>query len=130
MGFLNRRSRRTQRKTGLVARASGAFAFETQGDDIVAPAKQRAEQLGLSFRDANCGGVATWLLWCRALTKTDHVLDELAPEEKQAAFRILEVAVSGEPDDACGEVVIHLLAHFALDRAFDLLGVRNPELSG
>jgi hypothetical protein len=31
--------------------------------------------------------------------KTDHVFDELIPEEEQTAFGVLEIAFSGELDD-------------------------------
>lgn len=49
------------------------------------------------------------------LTKTNHVLDELVPEENQAAFGVMEMTVLGELDDAGFEVVIDLLAHLGLD---------------
>lgn len=40
------------------------------------------------------------------------------------------MAVASEPDDAGGEVVSDLSAHFRLDRALDFLGIGNPELLG
>lgn len=50
--------------------------------------------------------------------KTDHVFNELIPEENQAAFGVLEIAIASELNDAGLEVVIDLLAHFGFDGFF------------
>ena len=64
----------------------------------------------------------------RLLAKTDHVLDVLAPEEKQTAFGVLEISIAREFDDFGSEVVFHLDTHFRFHRVFQFLRIRDAEL--
>ena len=62
------------------------------------------------------------------LAKTNHVLDVLAPEEKQAAFGVLKIAIARELDDFGGKVVFHLHTHFRFHRVFQFFRVWDSEL--
>lgn len=48
-------------------------------------------------------------------TKPDHILDELAPEEKEASDGVSEMPIASEADDAAFQVVIDLTAEFAFN---------------
>ena len=69
-----------------------------------------------------CSGEA----W-RVLAQPDHVLDELTPEEKQAAVGVFEMAVAGEADDAGGKVELDLVAHFAFEGIFGVFGIGHAQ---
>lgn len=64
-----------------------------------------------------------------ALAKADHVLDELPPEKKKSAFGVAEMTILGEVDDAVGEVMLELAAHFPFNGIFDFLGIGDAQMA-
>ena len=64
------------------------------------------------------------------LTEPHHILDELAPEEDEAPLGVLKMTIAGEADDAGGKVEFNLMAHFPLERIFNILGIGHAQEIG
>lgn len=67
-------------------------------------------------------------LSCDASTESDHVLDELTPEVKQASDGVAEMAVSSEADNPVLQIEVDLLTEFSFDFLFQVVGVRDTQV--
>ena len=60
--------------------------------------------------------------------QADHVFNKLFPKEKEPTDRITKMLVVGGFDDAALEVEFNLMAEFALDLIFQVIGVWDAEV--